>query len=817
MISSGFCSSTAQVPPLTLIGLWRGFAAALVCLRRRPVCHHRNQPNWSGIRRGRPNVLRRGEKHPGAPQLGRLLLPTLLFSIATATPLPADQVTASADQPRRQVLIGVLSHRGDANTQRVWAPTADYLTQVVDGYRFRIVPLHFDAVEPTVGAHAVDFVLVNPSIYVNLEVRHGVSRIATMRNGNGNGERNVFGGVIFSRADRDDINTLADLAGRRFMAVDPISLGGFEMAWGEMVRNGIDPYSDLGELRFGGIHDAVVLAVRDGQVDAGTVRTDILERMALSGAIQLDQFKVLNPRSEPHFPLLLSTPLYPEWPFSKLPETPNALAQQVAIALLRMPSDGVAARAGGYSGWTVPLDYQPVHQLLQELRRAPYDEDTPFTLSDALHRYWLGAVLGLAALAIMFVLTSRVLQLNKRLTRANSRLERRQQLILDSVAEGIYGVDQNGRATFVNKAMERLTGWRAEELIGNDQHEIIHHTRADGEPHPREECPAFATFRDGRPRFVEDDVFWRRDGTSFPVEYSATPIRDERGETIGSVVVFRDITERRRDAERIRRHEIEQTHYTRLSTLGEMASGIAHELNQPLTAITTNARACVRLIEAGRADPQSCSSVMVKIAEQAERAGEVIRHIRRFVRKEQPETSPVTVDEMFDTVMVLMRQDARRAGVAMHQQIGAGADRVLAQRTQIEQVMLNLVRNAIEAMAEQQRERRVLLLSRRVGDAVEIRVVDTGPGLGQGSPDHLFEPFVTTKAQGLGVGLSISTGIVEAHGGRLRVDSTAGIGATFYFTLPYAGGDAPLDQATAPLDAQSGAHDYAFDPAGDHA
>jgi two-component system sensor kinase FixL len=95
--------------------------------------------------------------------------------------------------------------------------------------------------------------------------------------------------------------------------------------------------------------------------------------------------------------------------------------------------------------------------------------------------------------------------------------------------------------------------------------------------------------------------------------------------------------------------------------------------------------------------------------------------------------------------------------------------------------------------------------------------VDTGPGLGQGSPDHLFEPFVTTKAQGLGVGLSISTGIVEAHGGRLRVDSTAGIGATFYFTLPYAGGDAPLDQAMAPLDAQSGAHDYAFDPAGDHA
>ncbi|MGB5832820.1 MAG: PhnD/SsuA/transferrin family substrate-binding protein [Thiohalocapsa sp.] len=706
------------------------------------------------------------------------LLLASLISFAESEP-PS---TTAADQP--EIRIGILSHLGVDATARAWTPTAQYLSDAVNGMRFRILPLGFDTIESAVAGEKVDFLLVNPGIYVGLELSHGIARIATMRSGN---EHNLFGGVIFARSERDDIEQLADLTGKRFMGVDALSLGGFEMAWAELLESGVAPDRDLAELRFAGTHDAVVAAVRDGQVDAGTVRTGTLERMAESGAISLDDLRILNARSEPGFPFLLSTSLYPEWPFSRLSHTPDDLAQRVAVALLQMPSNGAAAHAGDYAGWTVPLDYQSVHMLLQQLGRAPYDEQAPFTLRDALSRYWVVVVAGLSALLVLLALTSRVLQLNQRLSRANTRLERRQQLILDSVAEGIFGVDLKDRATFVNKAMERMTGWRAEELIGNEQHEIIHHTRIDGEPYPREDCPVHATFRDNLPRFVEDDLFWRRDGSSFPVEYSTTPIRDDVGETIGSVVVFRDITERRKAAERISRHEAEQAHFARLSTIGEMASGIAHELNQPLTAITTNARACVRMIETGRTSMASCGDVMTKIAEQAERAGEVIRQIRRFVRKEQPEIAKVAVADIFDTVLVLLRQDARRASVVLYQQLGAHADHVMAQRTQIEQVLLNLVRNAIEAMADQQRERRVLLIARRSGDQVEIRVVDTGPGLGRGSPEHLFEPFVTTKAQGLGVGLSVSNGIVEAHGGKLRVDSTTGIGATFFFSLPYAG------------------------------
>jgi two-component system sensor histidine kinase TtrS len=251
------------------------------------------------------------------------------------------------------------------------------------------------------------------------------------------------------------------------------------------------------------------------------------------------------------------------------------------------------------------------------------------------------------------------------------------------------------------------------------------------------------------------------------------------------------MTERKEASEKARRHQLELAHVARLSTLGEMASGIAHELNQPLTAITTNARACVRLLESQAATEEYCSDVLDRIAAQAERAGEVIRQIRHFVRKEEPEVRPSRLSSMLDTVVGLVRPEARRMSVALVTDISPDVEWVLAQEIQIEQVILNLARNAIEAMAEVPVDRRRLTLqTRRPNQEVEIRVSDTGPGLDTEVADRIFEPFVTTKTQGLGLGLSISSGIVAAHGGQLTVDSVSGEGATFSFKLPLAeGGD----------------------------
>jgi two-component system sensor histidine kinase TtrS len=392
------------------------------------------------------------------------------------------------------------------------------------------------------------------------------------------------------------------------------------------------------------------------------------------------------------------------------------------------------------------------------------------------------------ALGLLGWLLLRMRRLNTRLADTNVRLEQCESFVLDSVAEGVFGIDLSGRITFANRAFEEMTGWRGADLVGQERHELLHHTHADGEPYPRESCPIHATLEDGKARIVDDDLFWRSDGSWFPVEYSVTPLLDRRGQIMGSVVVIRDVTERRSLAERVRSLELQQAHAARINMLGEMVSGIGHELNQPLTAIATNARASLRLIESGRTQCADCTTVLDKIAVQAERAAEVIRHMRRFSRKEPTESARVAVADLFETVLVLMREDARRADAVLQSEIQPAALAVLAQQTQIEQVLINLARNGIEAMAEGGRERRVLLLQAhaRGREEVEIRVVDTGLGLSRGLSQHLFEPFVTTKPQGIGLGLSISARIVETHGSHLQWETTPGIGTSFFFRLPRA-------------------------------
>jgi two-component system sensor histidine kinase TtrS len=684
------------------------------------------------------------------------------------------------------VRIGVLSHRGNEATLQIWSPTAEYLTSSIPEHRFEILPLDFDEVDPTVQFGDVDFLLVNPGIYVNMEVRYRVSRIATLNNLVGDVSNNVFGGVIFTRRDRRDIERLEDLKAKRFMAVDETSLGGFQMAWRELNEKGMNPYEDFAALEFGGIHDAVVNAVEQGRVDVGTVRTDILERMAVDGTVDLSRLKVINPRLAPGFLLLRSTRLYPEWPFSKLRHTPNKLAQRVAVALLNMPQEHPAAVSGNYAGWTVPLDYQPVHDLLQELKLPPYQDLGRFTLSDAIKRYRFWLLLALVFLLSMAFMTTWVVRLNRELKKSKLYLERQHELILNSVADGISGVDLDGNSTFVNRAMEQITGWTAEDLIGRNQHQIMHHTHADGSPHTPENCPVYLTFSDNQPRFVSDDVFWKKDGSCIPVEYSSTPIRDEKGKTVGSVVVFRDISQRKMAEEEARQHQLDLAHVARLSTMGEMTTGIAHELNQPLTAIATNAHACIRMLESGSTQTERCADVMEKIAAQAERAGEIIRQLRRFVRKEQPQRGVVDINKLIEGVLLLTDLEARRVGVVVHRDLDPAIVRVTAQFILIEQVILNLIRNAIEAMSDQKKDSRILTIRTAMQgeERVIVTISDTGPGLGEEIRSQLFNPFVTTKPNGMGLGLALSRGIIQAHHGDLYLDSAPGQGAVFRFTLP---------------------------------
>jgi len=716
----------------------------------------------------------------------RLRFPaTILFLLLSMN------VTALAEQ----VKIGVLSHRGDVSTLRHWTPTAEYLTREIEGMDFSIVPLDFDEIDPAVESGTVDFLLVNSGIYVVMEVKHRISRIATMNNLVSEQAQNVFGGVIFTSVKNSQINSLDDVVGHSFMAVDETSLGGFQMAWREMKKVDIDLYRDLDGVSFGGIHDEVVNAVISGKVDVGTVRTGILDSMADEGLIDLSQIKIINQQHNENFQIILSTSLYPEWPFSKLQHTSEELAQRVAIALLQMSHLDPAAQWGDYAGWTVPLEYQPVHDLLKELSLAPYDQIKRFTLKDVFSRYYFSILIIGLLIVVLSAMTLFIYRLHRKLEESKHLLEQHHVQILDSVADGIYGVDLQGNSTFVNKAMEEITGWTGEEIIGLNQHEILHHTREDGSPNPALECPVYKTFHENKARFVEDDLFWRKDGTSFPVEYSSNPVQDENGKTVGSVVVFRDISNKRKSEEAARQYRSELAHVARLSTMGEMASGLAHELNQPLTAIATNADASIRLLEQGSSIARVVET-LEKIGIQARHAGEIIKHLRKFVRKEEPELSRTNINKLIDEVLLLVKTELARTGVKVTTELETDLPEVMAQHIHIDQVLLNLIRNAIDSLRLVDKQQRKLTITTAVLDKehIKIKVQDSGQGISEEVSRTLFTPFKTTKEHGMGLGLSLSQGIISAHKGRLAVEATAPGNTVFSFTLPYSKGEKEYGQ-----------------------
>lgn len=317
--------------------------------------------------------------------------------------------------------IGLLAHREES--LKLWSPTADYLTQQIPDYRFEIVPLDNNTIGPATARGEVDFVLTNPGSYVELEARYGVTRMLTLRNLRQGQAYTVFGSVIFTRADHPHTKNLQDLRGRSFMAVDKNAFGGFLMAWREFKDHGIDPFRDFTEIRFVGLpQDPIVYAVRDGKVDAGMVRTDTLERMAADGKIRLEQFRILNPQRVAGFPFALSSRLYPEWPFAKVRQTPDALAQKVAIALLSLPPGHPAVKASKSAGWTVPLDYTPVHDLYRELRVGPYEDYGKMSTADVLRSYWHWIA---GAVFVLFVLSATafyILRLNRILNQSQERL-----------------------------------------------------------------------------------------------------------------------------------------------------------------------------------------------------------------------------------------------------------------------------------------------------------------------------------------------------------------------------------------------------------
>lgn len=343
-----------------------------------------------------------------------LMDPHAAFAGKVNTGGPSELIPEISQTDQTVIKIGILAKRGREQILTKWSPTATYLERVIPGYRFTIAPLDFTEINTAVRSQSIDFVLANPAFYVELEKKHGLSRIATLINQNlPDQQTTIFGGVIFTRNDRQDIKTLMDLRGKSFMAVDKRSFGGWLMARRELEQHNINPAIAFTSLEFGSTHDAVVHAVANGRIDAGTVRSDTLERMADEGLIDIADFRVLNPQHPSDFPFQLSTRLYPEWPMAALTSTPKKLARQVASALMALDETDPATQNAKSAGWTIPLNYQPVHDCLLQLKVTPYEDYGKFTFRDVLERYLEEIFILLLAIFVAFLVALYIIRLNR--------------------------------------------------------------------------------------------------------------------------------------------------------------------------------------------------------------------------------------------------------------------------------------------------------------------------------------------------------------------------------------------------------------------
>jgi two-component system, LuxR family, sensor kinase FixL len=358
--------------------------------------------------------------------------------------------------------------------------------------------------------------------------------------------------------------------------------------------------------------------------------------------------------------------------------------------------------------------------------------------------------------------------------------------ILDTVPDAMIVIGEDGIVQSFSSAAERLFGYSAAEVIGKNVKMLMPSPYREGHDDYLRRY-----LRTGERRIIGIGrvvVGERKDGSTFPMELAVGEMRSSDRHFFTGFI--RDITQRQKSEARLQELQSELAHVSRLTAMGQMASALAHELNQPLSAIVSYMKGSRRLLESGGEDRSGLlRDAMDKAGDQALRAGQIIRRLREFVGRGDSERRVESVKKLIEEASALALVGTKDQGVRVRFQFDPAVNFVLVDKVQIQQVLLNLVRNAVEAMAAS--ERRELVISTAAGDddTVAVSVVDTGAGIAPELMSQLFQPFVTNKRHGMGVGLSICRTIVEAHGGQITVERNPAGGTIFRFTLRAASGE----------------------------
>ncbi len=371
-------------------------------------------------------------------------------------------------------------------------------------------------------------------------------------------------------------------------------------------------------------------------------------------------------------------------------------------------------------------------------------------------------------------------------SRARLELSENLRLILDSAAEGIYGIDLEGRCTFCNQACLRILGYdRDDALVGRDMHQLTRHRHADGTVMSVAESRIREVLRTGLGFHSTDEVLWNADGTSIPADLWCYP-QLSGAKVVGAVVGFGDNTQRKQAEDKASKLQDDLAHLNRVGMLSALSGALAHEINQPLAAVRLNVESALLLSRTQPSSAGELHSTLSAIQEDSRRAGDVLQRARTLLKKDATRFEEVGLNSTVSDVVKLIQSSATKRGIVIDSELAPEMQVVWGDRVQIQQVVLNLLMNACDAVQGNEKSARHVSLRTVVRrDCAVVEVKDWGAALSDEHLARIFEPFYTTKQGGMGLGLSICRAIVAAHGGTLDAIRNRDAGITFFATFPY--------------------------------
>jgi len=672
---------------------------------------------------------------------------------------------------KTKIIVGIRAWKGIDMAYKEWSSTIDFLNKNIAGYEFKLYPLvKYDEIKEKVKNKDIDFLICDPVLYIESEYLYGVTRLATLQRKSKGFYFDKFGSVIFTASKNKNINSFKDLKNTTFMGVAKEALAGYRMAYREIMNQNIIPEKTFKNIIFsGGRGDVVVHAVLNNDNYIGTVRTGLLENMIKKGVIKKDDIKILNRIDYDYFPLMSSTKLYPEFPFSRLSHVPEELGKKVLITLLSIQEDSIAAKKGKYARWLIPNDYSDITNLMKDLKVGVYKDFNKITIRQVIEKYWI-ALLGAFIFITMLILLSirikkQALIIEDEKDKVSSLLDAQDSIVILSDGEYIKLVNKKFLEFFNISSLDKFTNNhkcicdKFEYEEGKDYIQKFHKGK--------NWCKYI--------KYTPDEIHKVKiKGSDDKFYIFKVNVANYDEKKLWDVITLHDITDLENLEEENSKNQKIMHEQNKMVALAEMIGNIAHQWRQPLSVISTSATGIKAQKEYGILSDEKLIEAVDKIDSTAQYMSKTIDDFRDFLKGDNKTT-------VFNLTKVINKSLEIEDGIIKQNSINIIKeldDTIILDNLShgLSQSLVNIIDNAKDVMLKTQDEesRFLFIKTEEKNNNVLISIKDSGGGISEDVIGKIFEPYFTTKhqSQGTGLGLNMTYQIITKNmHGEIKVNN----------------------------------------------